>query len=231
MPAVFPTLLSPLRVGAHTLRNRALMGSMHTRLEGMDHAAQRLSMFYAERARGGAALIVTGGYAPNIDARIDETGPVLFTPEHADALQAIPRAVHAEGGKIILQILHPGRYAKIAQPVGASTLPSRINPRVPRALTTAEVWQTIDDYVRCAELAQSAGFDGVEVMGSEGYLINQFAVTRTNDRVDEFGGSVAEPASLRGRDRAPHARQARSGVPVDVPHLGARPRGRRRAGE
>jgi 2,4-dienoyl-CoA reductase (NADPH2) len=191
VPTAFPSLLSPLRVGAHTLRNRALMGSMHTRLEGMDRASERLALFYAERARGGAGLIVTGGYAPNIDARIDETGPVLYTPAHAEALQSIPRAVHAEGGKIILQILHPGRYAKIERPVGASTIPSRINPRVPRALATAEVWQTIEDYVRCAELAQSAGFDGVEVMGSEGYLINQFAVPRTNDRVDEFGGSVA----------------------------------------
>ncbi len=190
MPAAFPTLLAPIRVGAHTLRNRALMGSMHTRLEGMDRAAERLAMFYGERARGGAGLIVTGGYAPNSDARIDQTGPELFTPAHAEQLKTIPRAVHAEGGKIILQILHPGRYAKIAQPVGASTIPSRINPRVPRALATAEVWQTIEDYVRCAELAQSAGFDGVEVMGSEGYLINQFAVTRTNDRADEFGGSV-----------------------------------------
>ena len=190
MPAAFPTLLSPIQVGAHSLRNRGLMGSMHTRLEHMDRAVERLAMFYAERARGGAGLIVTGGYAPNIDARIDETGPVLITPEQADELKPIPHAVHAHGGKIILQVLHPGRYAKIEQPVGASLIPSRINPRVPRALATHEVWQTVDDYVRCAELAQRAGFDGVEVMGSEGYLINQFSVPRTNDRVDEFGGSV-----------------------------------------
>ena len=188
--AAYPHLLAPLRVGSHTLRNRALMGSMHTRLESMDCAVQRLAMFYAERARGGAALIVTGGYAPNADALIDETGPILVTPEQADALKPIPDAVHAHGGKIILQVLHPGRYAKIAQPVGASSIPSRINPRAPRALATDEVWQTIDDYVRCAELAERAGFDGVEVMGSEGYLINQFAVQRTNNRSDEFGGSA-----------------------------------------
>jgi 2,4-dienoyl-CoA reductase (NADPH2) len=188
--AAYPTLLAPLRVGTHTLRNRALMGSMHTRLESMDCAVQRLALFYAERARGGAALIVTGGYAPNIDARIDETGPILVTPEQADELKPIPQAVHAHGGKIILQILHPGRYAKIAQPVGASAIPSRINPRAPRALSTPEVWQTVADYVRCAELAARAGFDGVEVMGSEGYLINQFTVLRTNDRSDEFGGSA-----------------------------------------
>ncbi len=190
MRTAFPTLLEPIQLGAHRLRNRALMGSMHTRLEHMDRAVERLALFYAERARGGVGLIVTGGYAPNLDACIDETGPVLITPEQADALKPIPQAVHDHGGKIILQVLHPGRYAKIAQPVGASAIPSRINPRAPRALATPEVWQTIDDFVRCAELAQRAGFDGVEVMGSEGYLINQFTVPRTNDRVDEFGGSL-----------------------------------------
>lgn len=188
--APFPRLLSPLKVGAHILGNRALMGSMHTRLESLDRAIDRLSLFYAERARGGAGLIVTGGYAPCQDGLLDETGPLLVTTEQADALKPIPQAVHAEGGKIILQILHTGRYAKIARPVGASDIPSRINPRAPRALSTAEVWQTIEDFVRCAELAQRAGFDGVEIMGSEGYLLNQFTVTRTNQRSDEFGGSV-----------------------------------------
>ena len=186
----FPTLLSPLKVGAHVLSNRALMGSMHTRLESLDRAVDRLSLFYAERARGGAGLIVTGGYAPCQDGLLDETGPLLVTPEQADALKPIPEAVHAEGGKIILQVLHTGRYAKVAGPVGASNLPSPINPRAPRALSTAEVWQTIEDYVRCAELAQRAGFDGVEIMGSEGYLLNQFTITRTNNRRDEFGGSL-----------------------------------------
>ena len=186
----FPTLLSTLKVGAHTLRNRALMGSMHTRLESLDRSIDRLSLFYAERARGGAGLIVTGGYAPCQDGLLDETGPLLVTTEQADALKPIPRAVHAEGGKIILQILHTGRYAKVARPVGASEIPSPINPRAPRALSTAEVWQTIEDYVHCAEFAQRAGFDGVEIMGSEGYLLNQFTVTRTNNRSDEFGGSV-----------------------------------------
>lgn len=190
-PAVpFSRLLSPLKVGAHVLRNRALMGSMHTRLESLDRPIERLSLFYAERARGGVGLIVTGGYAPCQDGLLDETGPLLVTPEQADALKPIPQAVHAEGGKIILQILHTGRYAKVARPVGASGIPSPINPRVPRALSTAEVWQTIADFVRCAELAQRAGFDGVEIMGSEGYLLNQFTVTRTNDRSDEFGGSM-----------------------------------------
>jgi 2,4-dienoyl-CoA reductase (NADPH2) len=186
----FPTLLSALKVGAHTLGNRTLMGSMHTRLESLDRSIDRLSLFYAERARGGAGLIVTGGYAPCQDGLLDETGPLLVTTAQADALRPIPQAVHAEGGKIILQILHTGRYAKIARPVGASDIPSPINPRAPRALSTTEVWQTVEDYVRCAELAQRAGFDGVEIMGSEGYLLNQFTVTRTNNRSDEFGGSM-----------------------------------------
>ncbi len=202
----FPTLLSALKVGAHTLGNRTLMGSMHTRLESLDRSIDRLSLFYAERARGGAGLIVTGGYAPCQDGLLDETGPLLVTTEQADALKPIPQAVHAEGGKIILQILHTGRYAKIAKPVGASDIPSPINPRAPRALSTAEVWQTIDDYVRCAELAQRAGFDGVEIMGSEGYLLNQFTVTRTNNRSDEFGGSMENrhrlPVEIVRRTRA-----------------------------
>ena len=188
--APFPTLLSPLRVGAHLLRNRALMGSMHTRLETMDRSIERLSLFYAERARGGVALIVTGGYAPNHDGLLDETAPLLITTEQANELKPVTEAVHAEGAKILLQILHTGRSAKIAQPVGASAIPSRINRRAPRALSTAEVWQTAEDFVRCAELAQHAGFDGVEIMASEGYLLNQFTVTRTNDRSDEFGGSI-----------------------------------------
>lgn len=205
-PTMFPTLLSPLKVGAHTLRNRALMGSMHTRLEMQDRAIERLALFYGERARGGAGLIVTGGYAPNHDGLLDETGPMLTTPEQADELKPVPDAVHAAGGKILLQILHCGRYAKIPQPVGASDIPSRINRRGPRALSTAEVWQTVDDFVRCAELAQRAGFDGVEIMASEGYLLNQFTVTRTNNRTDEFGGSVENrhrlPVEIVRRTRA-----------------------------
>ncbi len=202
----FPTLLSPLQAGAHVLRNRTLMGSMHTRLESLDRPIERLAAFYAERARGGAGLIVTGGYAPCADGRLDENGPMLVTLEQADELKPITDAVHTAGGKILLQVLHTGRYAKIARPVGASAIPSPINPRAPRALSTQEVWQTIDDYARCAELAQRAGFDGVEIMGSEGYLINQFTVTRTNDRTDEFGGSMENrhrlPIEIVRRTRA-----------------------------
>jgi len=186
----YPTLLSPLKVGTHTLRNRAIMGSMHTRLELLDRAIERQVAFYAERAKGGVALIITGGFSPNLDGRIDEDAPALMDAAHAAGLRPITDAVHAHGAKILLQILHAGRYAKVPQPVGASTIPSPINKRGPRALDDAEIEATIDDFVRCAELAAEAGFDGVEIMGSEGYLLNQFAVTRTNDRTDRWGGSV-----------------------------------------
>jgi 2,4-dienoyl-CoA reductase (NADPH2) len=190
MASPYPTLLSPLRAGRHVLRNRAIMGSMHTRLELLDRHIEREAAFYAERARAGVALIITGGYAPNDDGRIDEDAPTLADAAHAAELRPIPAAVHAHGGKILLQVLHTGRSAKVPHPVGASALPSPINRRSPRALTGAEVLATIDDFVRCSELAAEAGFDGVEIMGSEGYLLNQFTVTRTNDRRDEWGGSV-----------------------------------------
>ena len=205
-PSAFTTLLSPLRLGTHTVRNRTLMGSMHTGLDGLERGVERLAAFYAERARGGAALIVTGGYAMNVEAMLDDHGPQLMTPEQAHALRPIPQAVHAEGGKILLQVLHTGRYGKTAQLVGASSIPSPINRRVPRTLSTAEVWQTIDDFVNCAELAMQAGFDGVEVMASEGYFINQFTTTRCNNRSDEFGGSMENrhrlPVEIVRRTRA-----------------------------
>ena len=209
-PTAFPTLLSPIAVGAHTLRNRTLMGSMHTGLDSLDRGVERLAAFYAERARGGAGVIVTGGFAMNLEALLDEHGPQLITPEQSDALRLIPQAVHAEGGKILLQVLHTGRYGKTAQLVGASSIPSPINRRVPRALGTAEVWRTIEDFVNCAALAMRAGFDGVEVMGSEGYFVNQFTTTRCNDRTDEFGGSMANRHRLpveivrRTRERLGH---------------------------
>ena len=186
----YPTLLAPLQAGRHTLRNRAIMGSMHMRLELLDRPIERQVAFYAERAKGGAALIITGGHAPNLEGRIDENAPTLMHAAQAAELRPIPVAVHAHGAKMLLQILHGGRYAKVAQPVGASAIPSAINRRVPRALADAEIEATIADFVRCAELAAEAGFDGVEIMGSEGYLLNQFAVTRTNDRSDRWGGTV-----------------------------------------
>src|SRR5215212_2704369 len=186
----YPTLLSPLQVGRHRLRNRAIMGSMHTRLELLDRAIERQVAFYAERAKGGVALIITGGFSPNLDGRIDEDAPALMDRSHAAELRPITAAVHEHGAKILLQILHAGRYAKVPQPVGPSSIPSPINKRGPRPLDDGEIESTIDDFVRCAELAAEAGFDGVEIMGSEGYLLNQFAVVRTNDRTDRWGGSV-----------------------------------------
>ncbi|MES2236422.1 MAG: NADPH-dependent 2,4-dienoyl-CoA reductase [Pseudomonadota bacterium] len=186
----FPTLFSPLQVGAHVLKNRAIMGSMHLRLETMDRPLQRQAMFYAERARHGVALMVTGGFSPNVEGLLEKGGPLLATPEQAAKLRGITEVVHAEGGRMLLQILHAGRYARIPSPVAPSVIPSRINHSIPRELTEAEIETTIEDFVRCAELAALAGFDGVEVMGSEGYLLNQFTVTRTNQRTDAWGGSV-----------------------------------------
>ena len=188
--SAYPTLLSPLQAGRHTLRNRAIMGSMHMRLELLDRSIERQVAFYAERAKGGVALIITGGYAPNLEGRIDEDAPTLMHAGQAAELRPVTAAVHAHGAKMLLQILHGGRYAKVAQPVGASDIPSAINRRAPRALDDAEIEATIDDFVRCAELATEAGFDGVEIMGSEGYLLNQFAVTRTNNRTDRWGGTA-----------------------------------------
>lgn len=186
----FPTLFSPLKVGTQVLKNRAIMGSMHLRLETMDRPLQRQAMFYAERARHGVALMVTGGFSPSAEGLLEEGGPLLATSEQAGKLRGITEAVHAEGGRILLQILHAGRYARIPSPVAPSVIPSRISRSIPRELTEAEIETTIDDFLRCAELAALAGFDGVEVMGSEGYLLNQFTVTRTNQRMDAWGGSV-----------------------------------------
>jgi len=187
----FPTLLSPLRLGAHTVRNRTLMGSMHTGLDGLKRGVERLAAFYAERARGGAGLIVTGGIAPNDEGAPFPGGSRLTTQEEADNHKVVTEAVHREGGKIALQILHFGRYAYHPGLVGPSAIKAPISPATPRALTSDEVAKTIDDYARCAALAQSAGYDGVEVMGSEGYLINEFIAARTNQRDDEWGGSYA----------------------------------------
>ncbi len=185
----YPTFLSPLKIGATTLRNRAVMGSMHTVLDHLDDSSARLAAYYSERARGEVGLIVTGGYAPNKAAYIGPGGPIMASSEDASAARPITQAVHQAGGKILLQALHPGRYAKHEGAVGASEIRSPINPITPRRLTSDEVWQTVADFAKCAGLAKDAGFDGVELMGSEGYLINQFLARRTNDRDDEWGGS------------------------------------------
>lgn len=187
--SLYPHLLSPLDVGAATLKNRVIMGSMHTRLELLDNPLAREAAFLAERARGGVGLIVTGGYAPNPAGRMDEQAAVLESDDQAEDLRPVTAAVHDEGAKVRLQILHAGRYANIGRPVGASDIPSPINRKEIHALTTDEVERTIEDYANCAALAQKAGFDGVEVMASEGYLITQFCAPRTNNRTDGWGGS------------------------------------------
>lgn len=187
--ASYPHLFQPLDLGFTTLKNRIFMASMHVRFELMDRPIERAAAFYAERARGGTALLVTGGYGPNPDGVIEEGADCLNSPDQIEEESKIPAAVHEAGGKIVLQILHAGRYAKVARPVGASSMPSPINPREIHALTTEEVEQTIQDYVNCAALAQQAGYDGVEIMGSEGYLISTFCASSTNDRTDQWGGS------------------------------------------
>ena len=187
----YPHLLAPLDLGFTTLRNRTLMGSMHTGLEEEKNGFERMAAFYAERARGGVGLIVTGGFAPNFAGRVYHAGSQLSFPWQVGKHRLITDAVHAEGGKIALQILHTGRYGYHPLNVAPSKLRAPINRFTPRALTRWGVKKTIADYARCARLAQKAGYDGVEIMGSEGYLINQFVAPQTNLRDDEWGGSFA----------------------------------------
>ncbi|CFR21680.1 FAD-dependent oxidoreductase [Yersinia kristensenii] len=184
----YPHLLAPLNLGFTTLKNRVLMGSMHTGLEELPDGPQRLAAFYAERAAGGVGLIVTGGIAPNKKGVVYQGASVLNDASQVLHHQIVTDAVHRAGGKIALQILHAGRYSYQKQPVAPSALQAPINPFTPQALSHDEVLQTIADFANCARLAKQAGYDGVEVMGSEGYLINQFLTARTNHRNDEWGG-------------------------------------------
>lgn len=185
----YPNLLNPLDLGFTTLPNRVLMGSMHVGLEEAPNGFRRMAEFYATRARGGVGLIVTGGIAPNELGRPWDGGAKLTTEAEAEEHAGITAAVHAEGGKIAMQILHFGRYAYHEGLVAPSAIKAPISPFVPRALTDDEVEQTIEDFVRAAELAKLAGYDGVEVMGSEGYLINEFIAAPTNQREDRWGGA------------------------------------------
>ncbi|WFF83815.1 NADPH-dependent 2,4-dienoyl-CoA reductase [Delftia tsuruhatensis] len=187
----YPHLNAELDLGFTTLRNRVLMGSMHVGLEEAPNGFERMAAFYAERARGEVGLIVTGGIAPNERGRPMKGGAMMVNEHEADQHRIVTQAVHAEGGKIAMQILHFGRYAYQPGLVAPSALQAPINPFVPHALTGDEVEQTIEDFVRCAALARHAGYDGVEIMGSEGYLINEFIAARTNQRDDEWGGSYA----------------------------------------
>ncbi|WP_447893810.1 FAD-dependent oxidoreductase [Vreelandella sp. GE22] len=187
-PPVYPHLFAPIQLGHLNLPNRVLMGSMHTNLEETPNGFARLAAFYAERARAGVSLIVTGGIAPNPEGAVFEGANALTDSSQLDEHRQVIEAVHAEGGYLCMQILHAGRYAYSPHLVAPSALQAPINPHTPRALETQEVEGQIDDYVRCAMLAQEAGYDGVEVMGSEGYLINQFICRRTNTRDDAWGG-------------------------------------------
>jgi len=185
----FNKLLEPLDLGFTTLRNRTLMGSMHTGLEEADNSSERMAAFFGERARGGVGLIVTGGFGPNPRGGTHEHLTKFCTDEHAEEHKKITAAVHEGGAKICMQILHTGRYAFNENPIAPSAIQAPINPFMPSAATEEEIEQQIVDFVNICVLAQKANYDGVEIMGSEGYFINQFLAQRTNQRDDDWGGA------------------------------------------
>lgn len=188
----YPHLLAPLDLGFTTLKNRVLMGSMHLGLEEAPNGFERMAAFYAERARGGVAMIVTGGIGPNSEGAVHSAAALMNKPEDVVHHRIVTDAVHAEDSKICMQILHTGRYAYNPKLVAPSAVQAPINPFPPHPLTSDEIEQQIQDFVNCASLAKEAGYDGVEIMGSEGYLLNQFIVTRTNKRDDEWGGEYEQ---------------------------------------
>jgi 2,4-dienoyl-CoA reductase (NADPH2) len=202
----YPNLLSPLDLGFTTLRNRVVMGSMHTGLEDRAQHTGRLAEYFAERARGGVGLIITGGYAPNRTGWLLPFASQMISPAEARRHRRITGAVHESGAKILLQLLHAGRYAYHPLSVSASSIKAPINLFRPRALSSRGVESTIADFVRGAQLAREAGYDGVEIMGSEGYLLNQFLAPRTNRRSDSWGGTAANrrrfPVEIVRRTRA-----------------------------
>lgn len=185
----YPHLLAPLDLGFTTLRNRTLMGSMHTGLEEKPGGFERMAVYFAERARGGVGLMVTGGIAPNAEGGVYSGAAKLSTPEEAANHRAVTQAVHEAGGKICMQILHAGRYAYSPKQAAPSAIQAPINPFTPKELDEEGIEKQIQDFVICAALAQTAEYDGVEIMGSEGYFINQFLVAHTNHRSDRWGGS------------------------------------------
>ncbi|CAA0122770.1 2,4-dienoyl-CoA reductase [Mycolicibacterium vanbaalenii] len=203
-PSPYPHLMSPLDLGFTTLRNRVVMGSMHTGLEDRARDTDRLAEYFAERARGGVGLIITGGYAPNRTGWLLPFAAQMISPADARRHRRITSAVHDADGRILLQILHAGRYAFHPFSVGASPIKAPTNPFRPRTLRDVE--KTIDDFVRSAVLARQAGYDGVEIMGSEGYLLNQFLAPRTNKRTDDWGGTPEKrrrlPVEIVRRTRA-----------------------------
>ncbi|WP_017933398.1 NADPH-dependent 2,4-dienoyl-CoA reductase [Nocardioides sp. Iso805N] len=206
-------LLSPITIGDLTLRNRVVMGSMHTGLEDHVRDIPRLSAYFAERARGGVGLIVTGGYAPNKRGWLKPLAAEMSSRLHAARHREVTAAVHEEGGAIALQVLHAGRYAYVPWSVSASAIKAPINPFKPHALSTKGVESTVSDFARSIALARKAGYDAVEIMGSEGYLINQFLAERTNQRTDRWGGT----ASNRQRFPVEIVRRARELVGADFP--------------
>ncbi|MBQ0832423.1 NADPH-dependent 2,4-dienoyl-CoA reductase [Marinobacter sp.] len=187
--AKYPNLLEPMDLGFTKLRNRTLMGSMHTGLEEAKNGFERLAEFYAERARGGVGLIVTGGIAPNTEGAVFQGAAKMTNDDEVEKHKVITGAVHKADGKICMQILHAGRYAYSPALVGPSAIQAPINPFKPKELDEAGIEKQIEDYAVCSELAQKAGYDGVEIMGSEGYFINQFIVSHANQRTDQWGGS------------------------------------------
>jgi 2,4-dienoyl-CoA reductase (NADPH2) len=189
---MYPHLFQPLDLGFASLPNRIMMGSMHTGLEARPDGMERLAAFYAERAKGGAALIATGGFSPNDAGNLAAHRAEFSTNEDRDRHRVIAKAVHDAGGRIVLQLLHSGRYGFHERIVAPSAIKSPINPHIPREMTPREIEQTIADFARAAALAREAGYDGVEVMASEGYLITQFLAPRTNRRTDDWGGPLAK---------------------------------------
>ncbi|MRV72851.1 NAD(P)-binding protein [Duganella sp. FT92W] len=206
MATTYPHLLAPLDLGFTTLKNRVLMGSMHTGLEETPNGYERMAAFFAERARGGVGLIVTGGIAPNVEGGVYAGAAKLTTAEEAQQHSIVTRAVHEAGGKICMQILHAGRYAYSPKAVSSSAAQSPITPFAPRELDEAGIEKQIADFVTCATLAREAGYDGVEIMGSEGYFINQFIAAQVNQRTDRWGGSLENrlrlPIEIVSRVRA-----------------------------
>lgn len=207
----FPHLLAPLELGFTTLRNRVIMGSMHTGLEDRARDFRRLAEYFAERARGGVGLMVTGGFAPNRAGWLYPLASKLSTPAEARRHRLITDAVHEAGGKIALQLLHAGRYAYHPWSVSASAIKAPINPFRPWALSDRGVRAQISAFARSTALARQAGYDGVEIMGSEGYFINQFLAPRTNRRTDRWGGT----AENRRRLAVEIVRTAREAVGPD----------------
>jgi len=185
----YPHLLKPLDLGFRTLRNRVVMGSMHTGLEELEGGFERLAAFYSERAKAGVALIVTGGFGPNAVGAVHMAAAHLGEGAHLEGHRIVTHAVHAAGGAICLQILHTGRYAYNQDQVAPSPIRAPINPFTPHELTEEQIEEQIEAFAVCAKKAQDLGYDGVEVMGSEGYLINQFLAAYTNRRTDAWGGS------------------------------------------